>query len=346
MLTGPQQLERRKPSELLENEDEEMGSEASEEGDEDEGSESQSDEESDDDEEDGDESGEDSNEEDADLELRNKIEEALRVNGIEPATGETDSEEEELMDDDQMMAIDEQLAQVFRSRVNERKPGKGEWRTSHPVAILSHPLSDVDAQREATHFKNRVLDLVDIYLKKQPTNPLVLRLITPLLDIVIGSSQDERQLSDKARGIFRSRFAKVKEIPTDVDVEELSSLATTIHTQARKAHSSDILSILSLCSLYLAKIFVHLQEEATILKLYSESLSDFTTRKNSSLNSQFFQDFIRRFPALAWQLRGDLIDLCAKSVNAYRQGQVLQLLELLVSLLPSIVCLVWNSNLR
>lgn len=60
-----------------------------------------------------------------DLELRNKIEEALRVNGIQPATGETDSEDEELMDDDQMMAIDEQLAQVFRSRTNEKKGGKG-----------------------------------------------------------------------------------------------------------------------------------------------------------------------------------------------------------------------------
>ena len=62
---------------------------------------------------------------DIDLELRNKIEEALRVNGIEPATGETESEDEELMDDDQMMVIDEQLAQVFRSRTNEKKGGKG-----------------------------------------------------------------------------------------------------------------------------------------------------------------------------------------------------------------------------
>ena len=60
-------------------------------------------------------------EEEVDPELRRKIEEALRVNGIEPATGETESEEEELMDDDQMMAIDEQLAQVFRARANEKK---------------------------------------------------------------------------------------------------------------------------------------------------------------------------------------------------------------------------------
>ena len=71
-----------------------------------------------------DDSGVDSDDVEVDLELRNKIEEALRVNGIEPATGETDSEDEELMDDNQMMAIDEHLAQVFRSRTNEKKGGK------------------------------------------------------------------------------------------------------------------------------------------------------------------------------------------------------------------------------
>lgn len=71
------------------------------------------------------ESGDDSNDEEVDIELRNKIEEALRVNGIEAATGDSDEEEEELMDDEQMMAIDEQLAEVFRSRVNEKKSGKG-----------------------------------------------------------------------------------------------------------------------------------------------------------------------------------------------------------------------------
>src|ERR1700678_1711355 len=70
-----------------------------------------------------DDSGDDSDGNEVDLELRNKIEEALRINGIEPATGETDSEDEELMDDDQMMAMDEQLAQVFRSRTNEKKGG-------------------------------------------------------------------------------------------------------------------------------------------------------------------------------------------------------------------------------
>jgi hypothetical protein len=113
-------LERRDPSQLLEEDEDEMevtegaGSEE-EESDSEETSASSGSEELD-----------DPSDEEEDTELRRKIEEALRVNGIEPATGETDSEEEELMDDDQMMAIDEQLAQVFRARANEKR-GKSQF---------------------------------------------------------------------------------------------------------------------------------------------------------------------------------------------------------------------------
>jgi DNA polymerase phi len=107
-----QQLERRDPAQ--EDEDEEM---------EDESAEGDSDSES----EDGDGDGDEEDEE-PDLELRSKIEEALRASGIEPADdseGEDDSEEEEVMDDDQMMAIDDQLAEIFRSRASEKRGGKG-----------------------------------------------------------------------------------------------------------------------------------------------------------------------------------------------------------------------------
>lgn len=59
-------------------------------------------------------------------ELRRKIEEALKVNGIEAATGDSEEgSDEDLMDDDQMMAIDEQLTEIFRSRANEKKSSKG-----------------------------------------------------------------------------------------------------------------------------------------------------------------------------------------------------------------------------
>ena len=108
-----QQLERRDPTQEGEDEDDEVEvEESSEDDDSDSGAEDDED--------------EDEEDEEPDLELRSKIEEALRASGIEPADdSEGDSEEDEVMDDDQMMAIDDQLAEIFRSRAGEKKGGKG-----------------------------------------------------------------------------------------------------------------------------------------------------------------------------------------------------------------------------
>jgi DNA polymerase phi len=274
-------------------------------------------------------------EEDVDVELRNRLVEVLQGSGID-ATSDNSDDEEELMNDEQMMAIDEQLAQVFRSRANEKKSGKGKFRLTH-IARLLIPFEDVDAQREATHFKNRVLDLVDTFIKKQPSSPHIIRLIPTLVDLIVGTSPDERQLSDKAKGILRSRIGKSKELPSGADIDQISTVLNDIHIYARRAHSSDLLATLSQCSIYLSRTLLHLGAEESLLQIYRPSLKDFITRKNSALNASFFQEFIRRCPTSAWSLRGDLLDLSNRAVNLYRQSQAYQLLELLVTQLPVIV---------
>ena len=60
---------------------------------------------------------EEEEEEDTNIELQDKILEALQASGID-ASSDDEDDEEELLDDEQMMAIDEQFAQVFRSRAN------------------------------------------------------------------------------------------------------------------------------------------------------------------------------------------------------------------------------------
>jgi DNA polymerase phi len=58
---------------------------------------------------------EDAQDED-DPELRRKLEEAFGKSGLDEV-----DEDEELMDDEQMMAIDEQLAEIFKSRSKDAK---------------------------------------------------------------------------------------------------------------------------------------------------------------------------------------------------------------------------------
>lgn len=90
-----QQLERRDPEELMADEDEDVDMDDDEEqedgeGEDDESSSSSEGNKDDDEDDEGD--------EEADLELRRKIEEALRVNGISAATGDSDDESEEDLD--------------------------------------------------------------------------------------------------------------------------------------------------------------------------------------------------------------------------------------------------------
>ncbi|GBE82630.1 hypothetical protein SCP_0410150 [Sparassis crispa] len=304
------QLERRDPAELAADEDEDNeedeGSDENEEEDEDEGESSNDD--------DGDEEEDDMDEAEA-QEVRRKIEEALRVNGVEAATGDSDEESEDLMDDDQMLAIDEQLSAAFRARAGEKKLGK-----------------DVDAQREATHFKNRVLDLLETFIKKQPKNPLVLRLILPLVELVVSTGPDEKHLADKATGLLRTRLGKSKEVLSIVDTDEATVVLEELHTRARK---SDNLATLSQCSIYLSRSLLHAGFTETVVRVYRESLDDFVTRKASKLNSNFFQDFIRRHPEAGWALRNDLIEVSGKAVNVYRQCQAFQILHTLISQVPA-----------
>ncbi|KAI5899852.1 uncharacterized protein SCHCODRAFT_02525003 [Schizophyllum commune H4-8] len=304
------QLERRDPT--AEHDDDEM--EVDEEGDEEE------DEEEEDEESEAEEDEEDSDSEEEDdaeaAELRKKIEDALRVNGIEPAN-EEDDEDDDLMDDDQMMAIDEQLTEVFKASASGKK-------------------KDVDAQREATHFKNRVLDLVDVFLKQQPTSPLIIRLLLPLADLIVSSGPDEQQLADKAKGIIRSRIAKAKDTPTLPNADAVKTALTELHSRARRARSSDHLGTLSIFSLYLAKTALHLGAEDAVVAAYKESLADFLTRKNSSLNTSFFQEIIKRHVSVGWQLRTDSLELSGKAINAYRRCQAYQLVQTLLNQLPSL----------
>lgn len=206
-------------------------------------------------------------------------------------------------------------------------------RPRHP---LRQSLSDVNAQREATHFKNRVLDLLETFIRKQPTSPLIIRLILPLVELTVGSGSDEKQLADKATGILRSRIGKSKEVPSNIEEEQAVQVLQQLHSLARKA-SSDVLMTLSQCSLYLCKVLHHFGVTKPIQEVYRQSLVDFVSRKASRLNSSFFQDFIRRHADVAWDLREDILKTTSSAVNVYRQSQAFQLLQTLISQAPMAV---------
>ncbi|KAG8715114.1 DNA-directed DNA polymerase [Ceratobasidium sp. 394] len=259
---------------------------------------------------------EDDSDDDAEVdpEFRRQVAEALQVNGMAPAeddgdSDDSDSEDEVMLDDEQMMQLDEHLAKVFKSQAGgNTKEKKG-------------------AQREATHFKIRILDLLDIFLNKQPQSPFVPRTVLPLVKVILSSGPDECQLSEKTTGILRSRIGKLKDIPTTgfdqaSVVEDLQGL----HDIARKTTASEV----SACSIYLSRV---LQGGEQVLDVYRASIDDFTMRKNSKLASAFLKDFVVRQITYAWGLREHVAGKCAPgiAVNVYRQMQMWGLVQSMLS---------------
>lgn len=167
---------------------------------------------------------------------------------------------------------------------------------------------------------------------------MVLRFIIPLADITVQSSSDEKQLSEKAQGILKSRLSKAKDLPSDIDSNE-TTILTELHERGRRSSSLPALASLSQYSIYVAKVMLNGSSLEPVVACYRQSLVDFITRKNSALNTTFFSDFISRFPAAGWQLRDDIVNLATKAVNTYRRCQVFQLIQCLAIRATSLVSL-------
>lgn len=196
-----------------------------------------------------------------------------------------------------------------------------------------------DAQREATHFKNRVLDLVDTYIKKQPSNPLVLRFITPLVDLIAGTGPDERHLSEKTKSIFCNRLALKLNQLSDVPKELVVRTFQDIHNYARRLRVPGLSAGFRQCSLHLTKVLLSLDAEAIVLETYRASLTDFCMRKNSALHPDFFDEFLRRYRETGWKLREDILSLSDRALNGHRQIQAFHCLDILVSIISTMVCI-------
>jgi DNA polymerase phi len=170
------------------------------------------------------------------------------------------------------------------------------------------------------HFKNRVLDLVDIFVRRQPKSPYLSYFILPLLELSRQNDKAGKQLADKAKGILRTKFVRNKEAPSSLNQDRALKVLLDTHKLARKSPSPDHLTTVSACSLYMARLLVGAGEQSAVVKVYSESLKDFSKRKASRLSPSFFQEFCQRLPAVAWEMRMAFVDAMVESVSAFRKA--------------------------
>lgn len=169
---------------------------------------------------------------------------AAALKTSKPSAAEDESEsDDELMNDDQMEALEPHLANIFRERQLLKNKGK-EKKEAREVVI---------------NLKRRVLDLLSIYVKQQHTNPLCLKIILPILYLL--RTTREKSLETKAADVLKllySTCTKTKSVPSPTDIEATWSILAGIHEEVLRNASNFHGTACSRASLFVVKCLVAL----------------------------------------------------------------------------------------
>jgi DNA polymerase phi len=242
----------------------------------------------------------------------------------DPEPGFSKAADDDDDEDATMDNYDKALADMMRLRQAKKNAGK-------------------DLRRLSLNFKLRVLDLLAVFVKKNPENPLILDLLKPMLDAFHAArgGTENVVLHDRLLVLFR-KLCKPSEYPCIGDgagcvpTETFKSLFEELLRRAQKTVHRDDLSLVSLALLFLVRMWVPLgdaqgstAEASWVVAQYSLALKNYLTTKKSALNTKFFTDFIARFPVLGFALTEPLIQLSYSGTKEFQRVEAFALLRVL-----------------
>ncbi|KAK8139012.1 hypothetical protein PG984_002392 [Apiospora sp. TS-2023a] len=195
----------------------------------------------------------------------------------EAETSDDDSD----MTDSEMMALDEKLVEVFKQRAQKTNKSK----------------EKKDARQMMVHFKHRVLDFLDIYLKKETHNPLAFELVLPLLGLI--RTTQTKELSKKATDIL-ANFARVfkkgqkdTEASAAIDADKQIALLQKIHEEASLDSTHAFARAVSTTSLLVVSSLFAADKENVerAAAVYTQTQIDWTLGRKR-IQPSFFTDWI------------------------------------------------------
>ncbi|CAO3635815.1 unnamed protein product [Cunninghamella echinulata] len=280
----------------------------------------------------------DEDDEEVDEELRLKVEEALRSQGIladeDDEDNDIDSEEEELLDDDAMEAFDEKLAEIFKIKKSEKSQKKS-------------------MEESVVHFKNNVMEFIIIFAKKNPKSPLNLDVIVPLLQTIQSGVQPKTptfQFVAKVKAFLKNKLSKSIEVPDYASFDDAAMLdiLKSIHTYVMEYHhgSKEESEMCTQLLLYLRKCIIGTgadllpsadnKNQTKLLEqyiaLYDDSLQKYISKKSVDCQAFYFGTLIQRFPCMSWPFMNTLINYVQpeKCGNTYRHTLVCHWIGILI----------------
>ncbi|PLW40838.1 hypothetical protein PCASD_07326 [Puccinia coronata f. sp. avenae] len=269
-----------------------------------------------------------------DEEFRNDVAAALGNALSQAARSDDDSDDEsELMNDDEMLALDANLAAIFKRRTGKK-------------LTRMHNTQDL-------HLRMKILELIGKFVKLRPAPATLARLIKPLLELIGKINPSEVAMKKKVMKILEDA-TRLTSTQSDrslagepLSLAEISEIMTAVHLIAQTTQTADTGKSCGKCNLWLIEMvqchtssFVMESERQSalqiLIKQHQDALKNFCSKRSSKLRPDFFSMIFKRFPAFGWLLRNEILDLSLDSstLNAYRREQMLDLVSILINGYP------------
>ncbi|XP_029483360.1 myb-binding protein 1A-like protein isoform X1 [Oncorhynchus nerka] len=252
------------------------------------------------------------------------------------ATEEDGSDGDEL-DDEAMMKLDGSIAGLFLEQKKKMQAKKDEKDKLKKEKTL------------VRDFKIKVLDLVEVFLARQGSSPLVLGMVEPLLSVIESgmsseSDQQEQDFLRKAADIFKNQLCRAKQYCKTVGDRqgELHDLLEKLMTKTQKLSDSSVSLYFFSASLYLVKVlrggapvasadgkttpstelrFMGNVDVERVSAIFNGALCSFMTRRKSPLSGLMFVDLFTRFPVLCVNLLVTAVEHITTGVREHQQSQ-------------------------
>lgn len=209
-----------------------------------------------------------------------KLAAALGTHRADQDLNAAESDSDADMNDDEMEEVDAQLAKVFRARRQ----------------VTSQHKDKKDAREHMINFKNRVLDLLEIFVKRCHSRLLTLDLLLPLLRLSRRSTV--KQIANKATTVLReyTKLCKGNAVPKiegDEGVEPVWELLRAIHKEAGHSGPPAHTTACSQASVLVVKVLVAHDKDAVagVVDVYAATRKDQLMSAKCHVQPSFFTDW-------------------------------------------------------
>ncbi|KAG9257988.1 DNA polymerase phi-domain-containing protein [Emericellopsis atlantica] len=203
----------------------------------------------------------------------------LKSHRLDKDADAASSDDDQDMSDSEMLAMDDKLGEVFKQQAKSKPDSKQQKR---------------DAKAAVVNLKNRILDLLEIFIKNEPLNPLAFSVLVPLLSLM--RTTGVKPLASRASAIVVDYQKRMKKARNNKEVKQSGLTADVIfpylaevHEEARQGGDSHEYSKTASAASLLLAVTMHVLDKSSEEKVNDLYSQTFAAKKGLQL--AFFADW-------------------------------------------------------